>query len=166
MSNREEPSAQRETVVTVSREIDAPPEEVWAMVSDVTRMGEWSPEATGAKWVRGATGPAVGAQFRGRNRNGIRRWSTTGKVVECEPGRAFAFDIVVGPLSVARWTYRFEPTATGCRVTEQWDDKRSVLMPTIGRLASGVGDRATHNRRSMEQTLERLAAAAEAASAA
>ena len=151
-----------ESVVTVEREIAAPPAEVWAMVSDLPRMGEWSPEATGAKWVKGADGPAVGARFRGRNRNGIRRWSTSGKVVECEPGKAFAFDIVVGPLSVARWSYRIEPTATGCRVTEQWDDKRSPLMPTIGRLASGVGDRASHNRQSMEQTLANLAKAAEA----
>ncbi len=149
-------------MVTVSREIEAPAEEVWAMVSDVTRMGEWSPEATGGKWVKGATGPAVGARFRGRNRHGIRRWSTSGKVVECEPGTAFAFDIVVGPLSVARWTYTFEPTATGCRVTERWDDKRTPLMPTIGRLASGVSDRANHNRAGMEQTLENLAKAAEA----
>ncbi|HYF47162.1 MAG TPA: SRPBCC family protein [Acidimicrobiales bacterium] len=165
MSDSEEPGAGRETVVTVSREIEAPAEEVWAMVSDISRMGEWSPEATGGKWLKGADGPAVGARFRGRNQRGWRRWSTTAEVVECEPGRSFAFDIHVGPFTVARWSYRFEPTAQGCRVTEVWEDKRQAFMHALGRVATGVSDRATHNRQGMEQTLERVAAAVEGASA-
>ena len=149
--------------MTVEREINAPAEEVWAMVSDVTRMGEWSPEATGAKWLKGATGPAVGARFTGKNRAGVRRWSTAGEVVECEPGKAFVFDVSAGPFKVATWTYRFEPTATGTKVVEQWDDRRTgKLMAVVGKLASGVGDRATHNRAGMEETLENLAKAAEA----
>jgi uncharacterized protein YndB with AHSA1/START domain len=155
-----------QTVVTVEREINAPPEKVWELVSDLPRMGEWSPENTGAKWVKGATGPAVGARFRGRNQQGWRRWSTTGEVVACEPGRLFAFDITAGPLPVARWTYRLEPTAAGCRVTEQWDDHRKPFMHKLGWAASGVSDRTTYNRQSMEQTLENLAAAAEADQAA
>jgi hypothetical protein len=147
-------------VVTVEREIQAPADELWAMVSDVTRMGEWSPEATGAKWLKGATGPAVGARFTGRNRAGWRRWSTVGEIVECDPGSAFAFDVSAGPFKVARWSYRFEPTAGGTRVVEQWDDERtSSLMAVIGKVASGVGDRASHNRAGMEQTLENLAKA-------
>jgi uncharacterized protein YndB with AHSA1/START domain len=161
MSDSEEPSAQREMVVTVEREIAASPAEVWGMVSDLPRMGEWSPENQGAKWVGGATGPAVGAKFRGRNRNGWRRWSTSGVVTECEPGEAFAFDVLVGPLKVARWSYRFEPTATGCKVTEQWDDIRAGYMKTLGHVASGVGDRHVHNRAGMEITLANLAKAAE-----
>ncbi|HAS09465.1 MAG TPA: SRPBCC family protein, partial [Acidimicrobiaceae bacterium] len=51
--------------VSVSREIAAPPQRVWELISDITRMGEWSPETTGGKWLKGATGPAVGARFRG-----------------------------------------------------------------------------------------------------
>jgi uncharacterized protein YndB with AHSA1/START domain len=152
-----------ETLVTVQREMAAAPDEVWAMVSDVTRMGEWSPEATGARWLKGATGPAVGARFAGKNRRGARRWSTVGEVVEAEPGKAFAFDVYAGPFKVARWRYAFEPTATGCRVEESWEDKRKgSLMGVLGKLASGVGDRATHNRAGMEETLDNLAAAAEA----
>jgi uncharacterized protein YndB with AHSA1/START domain len=151
-----------ETVVTVEREIAAPADELWAMVSDVTRMGEWSPEATGAKWLKGATGPALGARFTGRNAAGWRRWSTAGEVVECDPGTAFAFDVSAGPFKVATWSYRFEPTATGTKVTEQWHDRRTGrLMAVLGKLASGVGDRATHNRTGMETTLDNLAAAAE-----
>ena len=62
--------------VSVSREVAAPPEEVWALVSDLTRMGEWSPEARGGRWAGGTDGPSVGAVFKGRNRNGRYRWRT------------------------------------------------------------------------------------------
>ena len=48
-----------ETIVTVERDMAAPAEQVWSMISDVTRMGEWSPEAVGADWLGDATGPAV-----------------------------------------------------------------------------------------------------------
>jgi uncharacterized protein YndB with AHSA1/START domain len=50
-------------VVSVERTIAASPDALWKMVSDVTRMGEWSPENTGGEWLKGATGPAVGAKF-------------------------------------------------------------------------------------------------------
>jgi uncharacterized protein YndB with AHSA1/START domain len=154
-----------ETVVTVEREIAAPPEQVWAMVSDVTRMGEWSPEATGARWLKDASGPEVGARFKGRNQRGWRRWSTVAQVTEAEPGKAFAFDVFAGPLKVATWSYRFETTPTGCRVEESWKDNRSgPVLKVGGLLASGVSDRETHNREGMEETLANLAEAAEAES--
>jgi Polyketide cyclase / dehydrase and lipid transport len=150
-------------VVSVEREVAAPADTAWAMVSDVTRMGQWSPEAVGSRWLGEASGPAVGARFRGRNRRGWRRWSTTARVVECEQGRTFAFDVSSIGLKVARWGYRFEPTSSGCRVEERWEDHRGVLIKAIGRLAIGVSDRAAHNRQGMTQTLERLAAAAASA---
>jgi hypothetical protein len=151
-----------ETTVTVEREIKAPAQELWAMVSDLTRMGEWSPEAVGAKWLKGASGPAVGVRFSGKNRKGWRRWSTVGEITECDPGKAFAFDVSAGPFKVARWSYRFEPTTDGTKVVEQWDDTRTgPWMSVAGKLASGVGDRATHNRAGMEETLANLAKAAE-----
>ena len=62
--------------VSVSRDIAAPAEKVWAMVADVTRMPEWSPENTGCTWRGGATGPTTGAKFRGSNRVGKRSWKT------------------------------------------------------------------------------------------
>jgi uncharacterized protein YndB with AHSA1/START domain len=149
-------------VVSVSRAVDAPADEVWAMVSDITRMGEWSPENVGGQWIGGATGPAVGAKFRGKNQKGWRRWSTTAEVVECEPGRAFAFDVTsVAGMKVARWGYRFEPAGGGCTVEERWEDHRAGFMKQLGRLATGVPDRAAYNRDGMQATLDRLAAAAE-----
>jgi uncharacterized protein YndB with AHSA1/START domain len=150
-----------ETQVTVEREMAAPPERVWSLVSDVTRMGEWSPEASAADWLGGATGPAVGARFKGRNQRGWRRWSTKAEVVEAEPGKAFAFDVTSGPLKVARWGYRLEPTDGGCRVEERWEDHRGSTIKVLGHLVSGVADRAAHNRAGMEATLESLAKTAE-----
>lgn len=133
------------------------------MVSDLPRMGEWSPENDGATWMKGATGPAVGARFKGKNRRGWRRWSTVGTVTECEPGKVFAFDVFAAGFNVARWTYRFEPTDRGCKVEESWEDKRAMgVMNLIGHLASGVGDRESYNRAGMETTLQNLAEAAEA----
>jgi uncharacterized protein YndB with AHSA1/START domain len=147
--------------VTVTREIAAPPERVWAMVADVTRMGEWSPETEDATWLGGATGPQPGAKFRGTNRNGKRRWNTVATVVDADRGRSFAFRIRAAGLKVAEWRYTFAPTETGCRVTETWIDQRGRIATTLGKPVSGVADRAAHNRSGMEQTLERLKAVAE-----
>jgi uncharacterized protein YndB with AHSA1/START domain len=151
------------TEVSVSREIAAPADTVWAMVSDVTRMGEWSPETEGATWIKGATGPRPGAKFKGTNRNGKKKWDTVAEVVEVEPGRRFSFTVSAVGLRIADWAYEFEPTASGCRVTETWTDRRGRIASVLGKPVSGVEDRAAHNRAGMEQTLDRLKAAAESA---
>jgi hypothetical protein len=151
-------------VVSVHRDIRAPAGDVWAMVADVTRMGEWSPEAVSAKWLDGADGPAPGARFRGRNRNGVFRWSTVSTITECEPGRVVEFRAGKLGLPIARWRYQLEDAEDGCRVTETWFDERGRLIVVLGRVASGVGDRRAHNRAGMEETLRRLATAAEGSS--
>lgn len=147
--------------VSVTTEILAPAELVWTMVADVARMGEWSPENVGATWLRGATGPKPGASFRGRNRHGKKTWTTVGTIVDAEPGRLLTFRVTAGALKVAEWRYAFETIATGCRVTETWTDQRGRIVKALGKSVSGVGDRAAHNRATMEQTLARLKSAAE-----
>ena len=147
--------------VSVSREVSATPEAVWALVSDLTRMGEWSPEARGGRWAGGADGPSVGTVFRGRNRNGLYRWRTKVTVIECDPPRRFAFRLNIPLMGGCDWVYDIEPTGEGCRVTESWVDFRKRSLVVVGRILSGVADRATHNRAGMEQTLERLAAVVE-----
>jgi hypothetical protein len=147
--------------VQVSRDVRAGADQVWAMVSDITRMGEWSPESVGGKWVGGATGPETGARFRGDNRHGSKSWSTAAKVVEAAPGTVFAFDVTAAGFKVANWRYTFEPIEGGCRVTETWTDQRGRVAKALGKPVSGVAERAAHNRAGMEATLERLAAAAE-----
>jgi ligand-binding SRPBCC domain-containing protein len=140
-----------------SLDIAAPPEKVWALVSDLPRMGEWSPENAGGKWVKGATGPALGAVFNGNNMNGIRRWSTTVTVIGCEPGALFEFAVTSGPLEVATWRYEMEETDSGCRVTESWVDQRKKWFATLARV---MGDHsAEHAQQEMEKTLANLRAA-------
>jgi len=88
--------------VVVSKDIAASPDAVWSMVSDLTRMGEWSPENQGGEWVKGATGPAVGALFKGRNSNGKKSWSTTVKVNEYDPPRQHQLRVDGRPLGLVR----------------------------------------------------------------
>jgi hypothetical protein len=148
--------------VSVRRSIDANADHVWSLISDVTRMGEWSPETTRGVWVRGASAPAVGARFKGENELGKKSWATACEVVECEPGRSFCFRVTGGPLDVALWEYHLEPDGDGCVVEERWTDERGWLVRTSGKWISGVEHDADWNRTGMEQTLERLAAVAEA----
>lgn len=150
------------TSVSVSRSIAAPAERVFALVTDLTRMGEWSPENVGGEWAKGVTGAAVGARFNGHNRNGSKSWSTTCRVVEHEAPSRFAFEVTAGPFKVARWEYRIEPHDGGCTVTETWTDRRNGMVARLGGLFSGVSDRAEFNRTSIETTLAALDATATA----
>ena len=149
--------------VEVTKIIAATPEQLYALVSDLPRMGEWSPENHGGKWIQGATGPAVGAKFKGKNSHGWRRWSTLATVVLADPGREFAFDVKAAGLKVAQWGYRLSAVDEGTAVTEYWTDHRSPLIAKLTGAVAGVSDRNAHNRAGMEHTLERLAAAALAA---
>ena len=148
--------------VSVVREIAAPVDRVWSLVTDLPRMGEWSPENQGGEWLNGAAGPAVGVEFKGRNSNGKRSWSTKVKVVEFDAPRKFSFALMVGRSNWCDWVYEVEPTATGSRVTHSWVDHRSKFMSRLGKVVSGVADRAAHNRANMEVTLDNLAKAATA----
>jgi uncharacterized protein YndB with AHSA1/START domain len=149
-----------------SIEINASPEEVYAMISDLPSMGRWSPECYRCDWLGGATEAAPGVRFRGRNRIGIRRWSTTGTVAVAEPGRELSFDVEYYGMPVSRWTYKLEPLpGGGCRVTESTQDRRGTVVRTLGSLllAGTPGmDRTARNQDTMQVTLERLKAAAEA----
>lgn len=102
---------------TESVVVQRPPDQVYALVSDVTRTGEWSPTCTACWWDEGA-GPQVGAWFTGRNVTPDRTWETRSKVVEADPGRAFAF-VVGGDL--VHWAFHLEPVDDGTRLTESWE---------------------------------------------
>ena len=146
----------------ISRDIDAPPERIYAAISDVRRMGEWSEECYECAWHDGFDGPVVGATFDGRNRYGEHDWTTQGKVIVADPGRAFAFECSMMEFHYSTWGYRIEATASGSRVTEWSDDLRPDSVMEFSRQLSGIDDRAERNRRTMSATLERLAAAVEA----
>ncbi len=141
--------------------IEASPEKLYELVTDITRMGKLSPECTGGKWLGGATGPAVGAKFKGTNKAGMIRWSTVNRVVVADPGKAFSFET---DGSGARWTYRFEANGDSTVVTESREmfKKRPLLATVFASLLlggttshDGVMDQGLHD------TLNRLKAVAE-----
>ena len=74
---------QPENSVDVTVEVDI--DEVWDVVRDVTRVGEWSHECVGAEWLAGSASPVPGARFRGRNRNGAFHWGRVCEIVSAEP---------------------------------------------------------------------------------
>ena len=142
--------------------IAAPADRVWNLLSDLPAMGSYSPENAGGRWLGGATGPAVGAAFKGANSRGGRRWSTRVTVVTCDPGREFAFDVTSAGQPVARWSYALTTTGEGCTVTETWLDRRGALLAVVGKLVTGEKDREGFTAASIEQTLAALKARAEA----
>ena len=108
---------------SVTVNVQAPPEPIWDLVSDVTKIGRYSPETFEAEWIDGATGPAVGAKFRGhvrRNGRGPVYW-TTCTVIRCEPGREFAFGVGNGDKHLNVWSYTLEPKGDTTDVTESFE---------------------------------------------
>jgi hypothetical protein len=144
--------------------IDAPPEQVYALISDVTRIGEWSPETYRCRWID-AEGAAPGARFKGYNRRGRARWSNTLVVVSAEPGREFAFRRDVLTCGVCDWTYRMVPAEQGgTLLTERYEVKKPDWRITnwFNGILLGVADRDEDLRAGMRTTLARIKATAEA----
>ena len=141
-----------------SIEIAAPAAAVYGLVSDVTRMGEWSPENRGADWLDGANGD-VGDKFEGHNKIGDREWSVVCQVTKAEAETEFQF--ITGPPDdpYVRWSYRLagsNPTV----VTEVWDVEK--LPPTLAdQNADRLAARAEMVRSGMKQTLAAMKATAE-----
>ncbi|MGQ0833025.1 MAG: SRPBCC family protein [Microthrixaceae bacterium] len=149
---------------SASMQIGAPPERIYEIVTDIAHMGRLSPECTGGRWLGGATGPAVGARFKGTNRRGWMRWSTVNKVVAADPGREFAFET---QQSGMRWRYVLTPEGDGTLVTESREAWRA--RPLVARIAAkyllgGLEEHDDELRAGLHATLERLKTAAEASS--
>ena len=145
----------------VSLHVDAPVEKVWALVSDITRIGEFSPETFEARWRRGSTGPEVGAKFKGHvKRNGVgpTYWSAC-EVTQCVPNKVFEFAVGTDDLTVNNWGYRLEPDGTGTEVTEYFRLEPSLVMRAYWALLGPLRGRT--NERGMRTTLERMKAVLE-----
>ena len=146
----------------VTVHMKATPQAVWDLVSDVTRIGEFSPETFEAEWLDGATGPAVGARFRGhvnRNNRGVKYW-TECRVTDSVPGQAFAFDVVVGNRVVNSWRYDIAPAAgDGTDVTESFALDQNPFTRVYWLLLGWARGRT--NREGMRTTLNRIKAVVE-----
>nr|WP_293773767.1 SRPBCC family protein [Sporichthya sp.] len=149
---------------SVTVHINAHPQVVWDLVSDVTRIGEFSPETLEGRWISGATGPALGVKFQGhvkRNGRGPMYW-TTCRITACEPEKDFAFVVEVPGMSgVNTWRYRLAPADDGTDVTESFELTPSLFIRLYWTLAGPL--RAKTNIRGMTETLNRIKAVAETA---
>jgi hypothetical protein len=143
--------------------IERSPEDLYDMISDVTRMGEWSPECKACWWDNG-DGPRVGAWFSGRNEVPERTWETKSQVVAASRGEEFVF--VVGG-NLVRWGYSFTPVAGGTQVTESWEVLPDLIKLLDERLGTGaaaqLGSRFEAARAGIPETLAALKRAAESA---
>lgn len=108
---------------TESVDIAATPEQAFEAVRRLERMGEWSPENSGGEWTKG-DGTSVGDTFLGTNRIGEREWQAPATVKTYEPGVTFAFTVPSLEEPMADWSYSFEATDAGTRVTESWEVHR------------------------------------------
>ncbi len=133
----------------VSARIAAAPETVWALVSDVTRVGQWGAECVDAQWIDGASGPVAGARFLGQQVREDRKWETTSVVMEAEPGRTF--DWVVGDPDnpSARWRYELTADDTGTLVTY-----RVVMGPGPSGLTAVIAQMPDHEERIIDKRVE------------
>ena len=137
------------------------PEELYDMVADVTRMGEWSPVCKACWWDEGH-GPRLGARFTGRNELPERTWETRSEVVVADPGREFAFVVLS---TGTRWDYTFTPVEGGTQVTESWEFPPAgfaVFQERFGEDAQAqIADRNETARNSITTTLAAIKATAE-----
>ena len=137
------------------------PEDLYDMVSDVTRMGEWSPVCKACWWDDGDRA-SVGAMFTGRNETPEQTWETRSQVVVADRGREFAF--AVQP-SGTRWGYTFDAVGDGTRITESWEFPPSAFEFFQQRFGDDtdaqVADRQQAARRGIPATLTAIKEAAE-----
>jgi hypothetical protein len=148
--------------------VAAPPERVWALVSDINMPASFSNEFKGAEWAGDATGPCLGAQFVGHNEHpAIGSWRSTSTVVVCEVGRAFGWDVQAGGEVAASWRFELEADGEGTRLRqwarmgpgpsgltsaiEAWPDKEERI----------VANRLAEWQRNMQATVEGIKARAE-----
>lgn len=102
--------------------VDAPVEDVWRVVADVTRTGEWSHECRSVHWTGGAVAAAPGARFRGRNRVGWARWTRTCEIMTVDEPRELVWRTVPSPLfpDSTEWRIRLEPAGRGTAITQSF----------------------------------------------
>jgi Polyketide cyclase / dehydrase and lipid transport len=145
---------------SASTVIKCPIPVVFDAVSDVTRMGEWSPECTGGRWVAPATGPALGAKFEGDNIAKIgpitlKKWTTTSEITDYEPNEVFEF-VAEG---YTRWRYEFRDHDGATSITESFGHEprkgwQKFVYDTVARRSAEMVNGMEQTLTRMRQTLE------------
>ena len=141
----------------VALHVDASPERVFALLGDVTRTGEWSPECRRCEWTGDPKGPVVGARFRGWNRSGLVRWSRLVEIVTAVPGRELAWRTLPDRMNKDSTTWRFvlEPDDGGTRITQSYEIHEPPHFP-INVVMSTLLRHHADMRPAMQESLERI----------
>jgi hypothetical protein len=148
--------------VEASVDVAADPAAVYTLLTDLPTLAKLGEEVDAMEWLDGSSA-TPGARFRGRNRNGGRRWTTTCTITHADAGRAFGFDVkTFGFVPVSHWRYELTPTGDGCTVTERTWDRRPGWIRKPAEFSTGVHDRAGANAEHIRLTLQRLKQKAEA----
>lgn len=154
------------TTETVDRYIEASPEVLYDLVSDVTRTPERTSDIVRCEWLDGATGPAVGARFKSINTQGRGpNWSNKPVVTVADPGKEFSFTRTEPFAGTILWRHRFVADGTGTRMYESYEVIKPIramgwfIIDTL----YGLRDRRTELRLSMTRSMDRVAELVEAA---
>jgi hypothetical protein len=107
-------------ILTRTVTVSLPPEDAYALVADLPRMGEWSPVCKECVWDEGAEGAAVGAWFTGKNVLGEREWETHCEIVAASAGQELAWVVGGADEGTTRWGYTFRPADGGTEIEESW----------------------------------------------
>jgi hypothetical protein len=147
---------QKGEILSASVDVDATADRIYSIVSDVTRIPQWSPEVVRVEKLSADS-------FQAWNRRRLGRWKTAATIVEAIPGRRFSFVVQALGGDWTQWTYALEPHAGGTRLTQQF--RMCVAMPMavlmFERLALLVMDRRTDLQSNMETSVQRIMAMAE-----
>jgi len=103
--------------VEVAVHIEAPPSNVWALVTDFNVLAQFSDEFRGGEWLDPSTDPGLGSRFRGSNENTRAAWEVTCTVIDWEPDRAFGWCVEDPSNPVATWRFTLGPDGSGTRLS-------------------------------------------------
>lgn len=134
--------------------VDATPADVYRLVSDVSSIGRWSPNASDAAFDEGS-GPEAGAWFSGRNRRDDKEWVTRSQVVKAEPGTAFVFAVGGAEDGIVEWSWTFHARGRGSVVEQSWRLLR--VDPVLGSTRAELDALRDYMAASAESTLTSLA---------
>jgi hypothetical protein len=141
--------------------VDASPDAVYAMVADITRMGEWSPECYRTAWVGSSTHAAPGARFKGYNKYRRVKWSTVVEIETADKGRELTFAVLGTGRKRTRWSYRFAAADGGTDITQTRESVEEYGWPIRAIVNVFMPTHDGWMKENMRQTLERIKSAAE-----
>ena len=151
---------QKDETLTASIEVRASVEQVYSVISDITRIPEWSPETRRAEWL-------AADRFQAWNRRRLGRWRTVANVVKAEPGHRFSFVVQAMGADWTQWTYLIEPGSTpgATRLTEEF--RMCVPLPfgavIFERLFLFIRERRTDLQENLAISVNRIKTIVEAA---